>query len=105
MMTNSLGKKHEKNKGRLTISELSKLLRTKKISPLELAERCVSNIKRHSKLNAFITILEEDARMQANLAEEQIKVGDWKGELHGIPLAVKDFYDTAGIRTTAAFER
>ena len=40
----------------------------------------------------------------ASIAEEEINEGNWKGALHGIPVAIKDFYDTAGVRTTAAFE-
>jgi aspartyl-tRNA(Asn)/glutamyl-tRNA(Gln) amidotransferase subunit A len=94
----------KKYKSGLTISEISKLLHAKKISSSELVENCLQNIKMHRKLNAFITIREEDARMEANLADKQINSGNWKGDLHGIPVAVKDFYDTAGIRTTAAFE-
>ena len=91
-------------KSSLTISEVSKLIRGRKISPLELVERCLENIKEYRKLNAFITVSEEEARAAANKAEKQIKAGHWKGELHGVPIAVKDFYDTAGIRTTAALE-
>ena len=46
----------------------------------------------------------ESATQAAETAERQIKQGAWRGPLHGVPVAVKDFYDTAGIRTTAAFE-
>ena len=41
---------------------------------------------------------------QAIDAEAEIKTGKWRGPLHGIPVGIKDFYDTAGIKTTAAFE-
>jgi aspartyl-tRNA(Asn)/glutamyl-tRNA(Gln) amidotransferase subunit A len=55
-------------------------------------------------LNAFITVLPEASMDKAKAAEVEIRKGDWKSALHGVPIAVKDFYDTAGISTTAAFE-
>jgi aspartyl-tRNA(Asn)/glutamyl-tRNA(Gln) amidotransferase subunit A len=53
-------------------------------------------------LNAFITVTAEQALQQAREAEAQIQRGQWRGPLHGMPLALKDLIDTAGIRTTAA---
>jgi aspartyl-tRNA(Asn)/glutamyl-tRNA(Gln) amidotransferase subunit A len=58
----------------------------------------------NTKLNAFITILADQAFEEAKNAEEEIKAGNWRSPLHGIPVGIKDFYDTAGIKTTAAFE-
>ena len=55
------------------------------------------------RLNAFITVTRELARGQAANADNEIRSNRWRGPLHGIPVAVKDFYDTAGIRTTAGF--
>jgi len=52
-------------------------------------------------LNCFITLTAESALQQAALAEQEIQAGDYRGLLHGIPLALKDLYDTAGVRTTA----
>lgn len=49
--------------------------------------------------------MRDEAREQAKLAEAEIKAGAWRGPLHGIPVAVKDFYDTAGIKTTAGLEQ
>jgi len=54
------------------------------------------------KLNSFITVTAEIAMSQAKSAEEEIARGNWRGPLHGIPIALKDNIDTAGIRTTAA---
>src|SRR5262249_4022220 len=51
------------------------------------------------------TVAAETARAEARAAESELKAGRWRGPLHGVPVAVKDFYDTAGIKTTAAFER
>jgi aspartyl-tRNA(Asn)/glutamyl-tRNA(Gln) amidotransferase subunit A len=56
------------------------------------------------KLNAFITILADQSLEAAQHAEADIKNGQWKGPLHGIPIGVKDFFDSAGITTTGAFE-
>jgi aspartyl-tRNA(Asn)/glutamyl-tRNA(Gln) amidotransferase subunit A len=86
-----------------TISELASLLRAKKISPLELTRKCLERIEKiNPLLNAFITITAESALTQAREAEAEIARGQWRGPLHGIPVALKDLIDTAGIRTTAA---
>jgi aspartyl-tRNA(Asn)/glutamyl-tRNA(Gln) amidotransferase subunit A len=73
------------------------------LSPVALVEQCLERIEAlNPRLNAFITVTAELAREQARKAETEIRAGHWRGALHGIPVAVKDFYDTAGIRTTAA---
>jgi aspartyl-tRNA(Asn)/glutamyl-tRNA(Gln) amidotransferase subunit A len=88
-----------------SIKELSKLIQEQKISPVELVAHCLKRIEAHNPtLNAFITILSDHAREQAKAAEAEIKSGKWRGPLHGIPVGIKDFYDTAGIKTTAAFQ-
>jgi aspartyl-tRNA(Asn)/glutamyl-tRNA(Gln) amidotransferase subunit A len=87
-----------------SITEISELIRQKQISPLELTKACLERIERlQPQLNAFITVAAEQALQDAAKAEQEIQAGKWKGALHGIPVAVKDFFDTAGIRTTAAF--
>jgi aspartyl-tRNA(Asn)/glutamyl-tRNA(Gln) amidotransferase subunit A len=88
-----------------SINELTKLIRAKKVSPVEIVHACLKRIKEFEpKLNAFITVLEDQALEQAKDAEVEIQAGKWRGSLHGIPLGIKDFYDTAGIKTTAASE-
>jgi aspartyl-tRNA(Asn)/glutamyl-tRNA(Gln) amidotransferase subunit A len=90
----------------LTINELSKLIPEQRVSPVAIVNACLKRIKDlNPKLNAFITIVPDQSREQAKLAEAEIKAGNWRGPLHGIPVGIKDFYDTAGIKTTAAFER
>jgi len=90
----------------LSIGELHTLLRTRQISPVEIVEACLSRIERlDQKLNAFVTIRAEHAREEAKEAEKDINAGRWRGPLHGIPVGIKDFYDTANVRTTAAFEK
>ena len=87
----------------MTINELSKLIPERRVSPVAIVNACLKRIKDlNSKLNAFITILTDQAREQAKVAEAEIKAGKWRGPLHGIPIGIKDFYDTAGIKTTAA---
>ena len=87
------------------IATVRERIRTRELSPVELVNTCLERIERiNPKLNAFITILAEQAREQARMAESEIKAGKWRGALHGIPVGIKDFYDTAGIKTTAAFE-
>jgi aspartyl-tRNA(Asn)/glutamyl-tRNA(Gln) amidotransferase subunit A len=89
-----------------SVSELSKLIRDQMISPVEIVETCLERIEAlNPKLNAFITVLRDQALERAKLAESQIKSGNWRGPLHGVPVGIKDFYDTAGVKTTAAFEQ
>ncbi|TLZ25246.1 MAG: hypothetical protein E6K25_15570 [Gammaproteobacteria bacterium] len=87
----------------LSLSEASRLLRQKKVSPVELTRACLARIESlNPTLNAFITVTAESALDAARSAEAQIARGGWKVPLHGSPMAVKDLLDTAGVRTTAA---
>src|ERR687885_520648 len=89
-----------------SINGLTKLIRAKKVSPLEVIHSCLNRIKEFEpKLNAFITVLADQALEQAKDAETEIQAGKWRGPLHGIPIGIKDFYDAAGIKTTAAYGR
>ena len=86
-----------------SIAEVSELVRQKKVSPVELVGACLKRIELlNPKLNAFITVTGDIALKEAKLAENEIANGNWKGPLHGIPIALKDNIDTAGIKTTAA---
>jgi aspartyl-tRNA(Asn)/glutamyl-tRNA(Gln) amidotransferase subunit A len=88
---------------KLSLSEASQLVHSKKVSPVELTQECLSCIERFNpKLNAFITVTSDSALAQAREAESNIQRGRWKGPLHGIPIALKDLVDTAEVRTTAA---
>src|SRR5688572_21100928 len=87
----------------LTLKQASELLRTKAVSPVQLAEACLQRIEKHnSSLNAFITVTRDQALGAAREAEAEIRRGRWRGPLHGVPIALKDNIDTAGIRTTGA---
>ena len=88
---------------RSSISEIAEQLKKRVVSPVELTRGCLERIEKlNSSLNAFITITGESAMSQARQAEEEIHTGRWRGPLHGVPLALKDIIDTAGVRTTAA---
>jgi aspartyl-tRNA(Asn)/glutamyl-tRNA(Gln) amidotransferase subunit A len=85
----------------LTLLEAAEQIRTRKLSPVDLTRECLAAIHRlNPALNAFITITDELALAQAHKAEEEIASGNYRGPLHGIPFALKDNIDTAGIRTT-----
>lgn len=89
----------------LSITEVSKLIRQEKVSPVELVMECLKRIEQlNPTLNAFITVTADQALKEARRAEQEIESGKWKGPLHGIPVGIKDMFDTAGIKTTAAFE-
>ena len=86
----------------LTIAEAAKLIATKKLSPVELAKTHLERIGRlDPQLNAFLMVTEERALADAKAAEGRQMSGSPRGKLDGIPIAHKDIYCTAGIRTTA----
>jgi aspartyl-tRNA(Asn)/glutamyl-tRNA(Gln) amidotransferase subunit A len=86
-----------------TIQQASNAIRMGELSPTELTRSCLARIERlNPALNAFITVTAESALEEARRAEVEIRSGKHRGPLHGIPLALKDIVDTAGVRTTAA---
>jgi aspartyl-tRNA(Asn)/glutamyl-tRNA(Gln) amidotransferase subunit A len=86
----------------LTIKDLSKLISTRKISPVDLIEATLERIARlNPVLNAFITVLEDSARQDAKNADELIKEGKYRGPLHGIPVSLKDLIYVKGARSTS----
>jgi aspartyl-tRNA(Asn)/glutamyl-tRNA(Gln) amidotransferase subunit A len=87
----------------LNLHEVAELVRGKKISPVELTRACLARIEAlNPLLNAFITVTADSALTEARQAESEVQRGEWRGPLHGIPIALKDLIDTAGVRTTAA---
>ena len=82
----------------LSLAEASELVRARKVSPLDLTRACLSRIQAvDPKLNAFITLTAERALAAARTAEEELRRGRWTGPLHGVPIALKDIVDTAGV--------
>jgi aspartyl-tRNA(Asn)/glutamyl-tRNA(Gln) amidotransferase subunit A len=89
----------------LSITRASRALRAKELSPLELADAYLRRIEAlNPRVNAYITVNVERAREEARRATEELAAGKARGPLHGIPIAHKDLYETAGIRTTGGAE-
>ena len=87
----------------LTLRQASDLLRKKGVTSVALTQACLARIEKYQPaLNAFITVTAEKALAQAREMDAEIKAGKWRGPLHGVPIALKDNIDTAGIRTSAA---
>src|SRR5262245_53797704 len=84
-----------------TVMQLSELVRTKQVSPIDLTKMYLERLKRYGpKLLCVVTLTEELALKQAEEAEREIKRGKYRGPLHGIPCGVKDLFATKGIKTT-----
>jgi aspartyl-tRNA(Asn)/glutamyl-tRNA(Gln) amidotransferase subunit A len=85
----------------LTVAELSARIRARTLSPVELTESYLARIDAlDSKLHAFVTVMRDDARREARLAEQEIAAGKYRGPLHGIPYAATDLLATRGAPTT-----
>ena len=87
----------------LDLAAASRAVKSASISPVALTRACLDRIARFDRqLNSFITVTADRAIDEARRAEAEIAQGRWRGPLHGIPLALKDNVDTAGVKTTAA---
>src|SRR5881409_1220977 len=86
----------------LSLTELSELIRSRKVSPVEVTRSILDRIEKlNPAYNAYITVTRDVAMKSAEEAESEIQQKKWRGPLHGVPVAVKDLFDTAGIKTTA----
>ncbi|MGE5271423.1 MAG: amidase [Thiohalocapsa sp.] len=85
----------------LTIAEAARLIETRELSPVELVDSRLDRIARlDDRLHSFIRVLAEEARRDARSAEAELAAGRHRGPLHGIPIGLKDIYETAGVPTT-----
>ncbi len=86
----------------LSINELSELVRSREVSPVEVTDHMLDRIEAiDPTYRSYVTVTAERARQQANRAEAEIAGGNWRGPLHGVPLAVKDILFTDFAPTTA----
>lgn len=86
----------------MTIAEAAHLIERRELSPVELTEAFLRRIEVvNPKIHAFVTVTKDRALEDAKRAEREIRSGLYRGRLHGIPIALKDIYDTDGILTTA----
>ena len=86
----------------LTIARAAAALCKRELSALELTEAYLHRIAQlNPRVNAYITVTAERALADARRATDELMAGKGRGPLHGIPIALKDLYETAGIRTTA----
>lgn len=84
------------------VLELGRMIRTGETSPVEITKACLSRIERiDSKLNSFITVTAEAALAQAAAVEAELAAGLDRGPFHGIPYALKDNVDTAGVLSSS----
>jgi aspartyl-tRNA(Asn)/glutamyl-tRNA(Gln) amidotransferase subunit A len=89
----------------MTLTEASAKIRDRIVTPTQLTKAVLSRIELYDpKLNSYITVMREEALLQAAELDTEQNAGKFRGPLHGIPIAVKDNVDTAGVRTTAASE-
>lgn len=87
----------------LSATELGQKIRAGDISPVDAVDACLARIETtEPQLNAYVRVLTDEARAAAREAEKEIAAGQWKGPLHGVPVALKDLYDVAGVPTTAS---
>ncbi|MET0499278.1 MAG: amidase [Steroidobacteraceae bacterium] len=85
----------------LTLSEAAARVRAGTVTATALTEACLARIAIYDpKLDAFITVMKNQAMAQARQLDAEQKAGKLRGPLHGVPLAIKDIIDTAGTRTT-----
>ena len=86
----------------LSIADASGMIRARRLSPVELTRQLLERIERlNPRLDAYLTVTAQQAISSARAAEKAQMQGALKGLLHGIPLAYKDIFETAGVRTTA----
>lgn len=85
-----------------TITRLARALQARETTSEAVTERCLAQIAdKNPSLNAFIAVLADEARLQAQEADREIRAGRYRGPLHGIPISLKDLIDLRGTRTTA----
>src|SRR5271156_2863578 len=92
----------EEHLAALSLKDVSGMIAAGQVTPTQLTAACLQRIRVYNpKLEAFITVLSDQALAQAKVLDQEQQAGRLRSPLHGIPIAVKDNMDTAGTRTTA----
>lgn len=87
----------------LPLRDVAAKIKAKEVSPVEVTEACLARAEAtEGKISAFSRLLGDSAMAEAKAAEADIAAGNWKGELHGIPVGIKELYDVAGAPTTSS---
>ena len=85
----------------LSAGDLSRLIQSKEVSPVEVTEAYLDRITSlDHRFNSYLTVMREQALADAQQAEEDIASGQHKGPMHGVPVAVKDQFWSRGVRST-----
>ena len=85
----------------LSIEEAGGLIRSRELSPVELTQSYLERIDAlDGGLNCYLTLLSDSALAEARAAEQEITQGGYRGPMHGIPIALKDLFNTRGVKTT-----
>ena len=86
----------------LTVAQLSEKIKSREVSPIDAVEAYLDRIETlNPVLNSYITVCADEARAAAEIAEQEIARGNYRGPLHGIPFASKDQWWTKDVLTTA----
>jgi aspartyl-tRNA(Asn)/glutamyl-tRNA(Gln) amidotransferase subunit A len=87
----------------MTLAQASSSIRAKAVNSVDLTQACLTRTEKlQPLLNAYITVTGDEALAAARMLDAELQRGKWRGPLHGIPMALKDNIDTAGVRTTGA---
>lgn len=87
----------------LSLREVAAQIKSGDISPVDVTQACLERAEAtQATLNAFSRLMPETAMDEAKAAEADIAAGNWKGELHGVPIGIKELYDIAGVPTTSS---
>jgi amidase len=84
--------------------QLAQMIRDRQVSAIEVLDAHLAQIAKHNpNLNAICTLDADNARTRAKQADAALAKGENWGALHGVPVTIKDIFETAGLRTTAGY--